>query len=467
MRGEQTRHMPEGQLEKTRPDKGRSEHEVPKKLELVKIEPAEGRFVSGQALFRRQELKGGGWKDQSGPNQDTVLRDSKQGIFGVFDGMGGTDEGAEASVAARDAFQEEVPRRLEQPFRLSPEMQEKFAKSREGIAEELSELRRYVEETLDTAPLRFASEQDVEQALIEGAKAANKAIAKKAPKGDTTVSLMATYETADGELGGKIVNRGDSRVYRYRNGKLDQLTQDDSHIQFLADSGLIKKPDDLEEVLSDKARELIGRAFGVVLYKGDRIKDIRHYVTAGLEVKKQAEDARITDTDLKAGDLVVCVTDGVVDNLSDQDLKTVIETGKPDVDRPSKVATSIAKEAQTVAQGTDLRAKQDDIGVVITRIQDAPTLENIFESDYTNTEEFMKEVESNGLLTDLTWELGMVRNQADLAVESNPDNVKMKMLRDHIIDILHLVGDRQAELRNVELAVTRKATPDKGKKAAA
>lgn len=76
---------------------------------------------------------------------------------------------------------------------------------------------------------------------------------KKRAPGSTVVILII-----DGTQGA-VIWVGDSRIYRYREQQLVQLTHDHSHVQALVDQGLITE----EEAGSHALTHLITRAIGI------------------------------------------------------------------------------------------------------------------------------------------------------------------------------------------------------------
>lgn len=95
------------------------------------------------------------------------------------------------------------------------------------------------------------------------------------------------------------VNVGDSRIYRYRQGHIEQISKDQSMVQILYDKGSIS----LEQKLSHTDRNLILSALGGSTPPKPVVRDIGT---------------------LKHGDLLIMCTDGVCDYISGYDLEEIL-----------------------------------------------------------------------------------------------------------------------------------------------
>lgn len=91
---------------------------------------------------------------------------------------------------------------------------------------------------------------------------------------------------------------GDSRIYRLRDGGLQQLTRDHSHVQELVDQGLIAP----EEAHRHPLSNVITRAVG------------------------SADDLRIDEVDhpLRAGDMFLLCSDGLNKTVSDEEIARLL-----------------------------------------------------------------------------------------------------------------------------------------------
>lgn len=161
-------------------------------------------------------------------------------------------------------------------------------------------------------------------------------------QGGTTVA-GATLTTQDGEPYWLIFNVGDSRVYRYAHGRLDQVSVDHSVVQELLALGHLRP----EEVESHPDRHVLTRALG----------------TSGpTEPDYWLLPARSADR------LVVC-TDGLTRDLPDELLAEVVGRQQD----PQACADELVEQALA-------RGARDNVTVVVVDVElTAPTS---FEDDH-------------------------------------------------------------------------------------
>ena len=164
---------------------------------------------------RRLRLAWGGATDQGrirANNQDAMYADS--GLFVVADGMGGHQGGeVAANLAVRTVAQADP---------------EGLAQLRDAI----TEANRVVHETA------------IEQPELHG-------------MGTTLTTLAVSRETESPQF--VLLNVGDSRIYRHRDGQLEQLTEDHSYVAELVRRGEI----DEEAATVHPYRNMLTRAIGV------------------------------------------------------------------------------------------------------------------------------------------------------------------------------------------------------------
>ncbi len=182
-------------------------------------------------------------------NEDGLLMDGELGIFAVADGMGGHKAGEIASRVTLEALRDTMAR-----------------EGREASPN------RTLTRALQTAGLRIFSstEQDPE---LRG-------------MGTTLTAMLVSGNQAT------LVHVGDSRCYRWRGGRLEQITEDHSWVWEQRKAGLISDAD----VFTHPMRNVITRSVG---HGGESNPDI-------------------LTIDLAAGDLFVLCTDGLCGYVSDE-----------------------------------------------------------------------------------------------------------------------------------------------------
>jgi PPM family protein phosphatase len=193
-------------------------------------------------------------------NEDAFGYSVERGVYVVCDGMGGAAAGEVASSLAVD----EVMRRL-------------------------------------TADIPAESPPaGAEQAVA----AANQAIFTRAQRsnnlsgmGTTLVALLANERHA------WMVNVGDSRGYRLRNGRLEQITLDHSLVEEQVRMGRL----DRSEALRSPLRNVITRALGT----------------------QSAVTPDLFALDTEPGDLFLLCSDGLTRELSDALIETLLRSGAP------------------------------------------------------------------------------------------------------------------------------------------
>lgn len=186
-------------------------------------------------------------------NEDAAWLNEKKGIYVVADGMGGHLAGEVASAMAIDAIR------------------------------------------------RMADNHDIASisVLKETVLTAHEAICERA-QANKNCSGMGTTISAMWR-GGRymyIAHVGDSRIYRFRKGEMEQITQDHSLVEELVRAGIISR----EEAKHHPRRNIITRALGT---PGENAPDL-------------------LAADMEAGDLWLLCTDGLSSMISDEEIACVL-----------------------------------------------------------------------------------------------------------------------------------------------
>lgn len=145
----------------------------------------------------------------------------------------------------------------------------------------------------DPASAIYAAVQAANRFVLDNARA----YPQRKGMGTTMSALIVIQDKA------YIVQLGDSRVYRMRNGELLQMTWDQTVPNELARAGLIKA----EDVASHHQHHMLTRAIGV-------------------EADCKPE---IEEHDLKVGDTFMLCSDGVTNHVPDDEIASILNTMPP------------------------------------------------------------------------------------------------------------------------------------------
>ncbi len=221
-------------------------------------------------------------------NEDNQIEKPEIGLWVVADGMGGHSAGDVASGMVVD---------------------ELSAVRRTGSNEEFIE--RVIEVlSITNQKLRQLAFQKFDRQAVMG----------------TTVVVLIIHENRF-----TILWAGDSRVYRYRNHTLQQLTRDHSQVNDMVDSGLLAE----EEVEDHPLANVITRAIGA----------------------SQTLNLDRIDGEIQHGDIFLLCSDGLNKELSDQEISAFFSSG--DVDEINKALIHSAL----------VRGAQDNITAISVRVE--------------------------------------------------------------------------------------------------
>jgi protein phosphatase len=153
----------------------------------------------------------------------------------------------------------------------------------------------------------------------------------RAHRGMGTTIVAAAFSGDDGEL--SIAHAGDSRCYRLRDGRLEQLTRDHS----LVSDALLERPDLSAADLAYLPRNVITRALGI----GPTV-DV---------------DVRVEQVQL--GDHYLLCSDGLHSLVSDEDMAAILQN------------TPVLTEAcSRLVEKANAAGGKDNITAVLLRIED-------------------------------------------------------------------------------------------------
>ena len=238
-------------------------------------------------------------------NEDAILVDSERKLVVLADGMGGYQAGEVASQLAVDVVRDDSSH-LDisgaDLGRIDPDT---------GISVAMRQLRGAIEK----ANNRICS-------VARGREELN---------GMGTTIVAARFY--DGRVG--IAHVGDSRCYRMREHKLDQLTRDHSYVQDQLEKGLISE----EDAKHSPQKNLITRALGI-----DAIAE-----------------ADVQEFRTRPGDLYLLCSDGLSDLVDDEAIQTALSSDKVPGDH-----------IKFLIDKANANGGRDNISVIIVRVGDPP-----------------------------------------------------------------------------------------------
>ena len=189
-------------------------------------------------------------------NEDSVAFDEQALVAVLADGMGGYNAGEIASGMATAFIKAELSRWL----------------SEAGANAQIRDIRRAMEICVDNANIAIY----------------NSANANPSFAGMGTTLVLGVIK--DGRL--LVGHIGDSRCYRIRQGRLEQITKDHSLLQEQMDAGLITP----EQAASSPIKNLVTRALGV----------------------EQGVMLEVNEFSIEPGDVYLMCSDGLSDMVSDE-----------------------------------------------------------------------------------------------------------------------------------------------------
>ena len=127
---------------------------------------------------------------------------------------------------------------------------------------------------------------------------------------------------------------GDSRLYRLRGEKLEQLTRDHSLLREMVDHGHYT----FEQAQKLVSKNIVTRALGV----------------------EAAVKVDTLDTDAERGDLLLLCSDGLTDMLDDGTIRSILLQAGSD---PDSIARTLVEQANS-------RGGRDNISVIVVRVEE-------------------------------------------------------------------------------------------------
>ncbi len=171
------------------------------------------------------------------------------------------------------------------------------------------------------------------QQIVEAIQEVNYAIYRMGRENDSLkgmgTTLCCVFLHGDGIVFGHV---GDSRIYRFRNNHLEQITQDHSLLRELIDLGQLNE----QQANEFAYKNIITKAIGTEPFV----------------------EPTVSSDSIQVGDIIVMCTDGLSDLLTKKEMQRIIaETPEEDV-------------AKKLVKAAKCKGGYDNITVVIIKIQD-------------------------------------------------------------------------------------------------
>ncbi|MBI5071567.1 protein phosphatase 2C domain-containing protein [Candidatus Falkowbacteria bacterium] len=290
-------------------------------------------------------------------NEDSTLTDAKKELSGLFDGMGGGLAGKQASELAAKITSEElsnVPEGTDAKI-WQTAIEKALEKSQEGVVKLGNEI--FFEQLNDpfvAATYKDQPQDKIQEFIVEQGKS---------PAG-TTASVTKMVERPDGSADLVFGHIGDSRIYVLKGGKeLKRLTKDQGTLEEAVQNKYITK-EEADFIDQATSKEEILKKFGpergkTVLFL---YKDLRRGVKSALGLSESKIQTGIEP--LEPGDLAIITSDGIHDNLTDEEIRTEIMRGGT----PAEISARLVKAAGKRVTEKTLRSKEDDKTAVVLEV---------------------------------------------------------------------------------------------------
>jgi serine/threonine protein phosphatase PrpC len=267
-------------------------------------------------------------------NEDSLFIDEQTGIAAVFDGVGGSAAGEIASQTAARAAHQEWKR----------------------IVEQLQDDRKVhtlleSNETLDLCSIleQLIQKADEQVRTVGVYRAGTDDLA-------TTVALAVLCrqpETRDYKM--VYAHVGDSRVYLlHEQEPLKRLTNDDGLLAKLIENQIINEADALHIDQAMRADQLSETEYSYFRLRGGITQALGGPLSPTIHINQ---------TSISLGDRILLCTDGIHDNLTDEEIEDILRNSPRTAIARILIERSLERSRQE--RSTTVRAKPDDMTAVV------------------------------------------------------------------------------------------------------
>jgi protein phosphatase len=237
-------------------------------------------------------------------NEDTIGAEPDIGLWVLADGMGGYNAGEVASGIAVKTIIDLVTQACKREKRAEIESGSGYMRQTIALRDAIHRANKVINQTAQSQP------------QCEGM--------------GTTLVASLFYDNRV-----SIAHVGDSRMYRLRGNRFEQITMDHSLLQELVDRGFYSQ----EEAQRSTNRNYVTRALGV---------------EANVEVEVQ-------EVDVQKGDYYLMCSDGLPDMVEDEDIHLTIST----------FANDVRTVGEQLIKLTNDNGGRDNVSVILVRVADS------------------------------------------------------------------------------------------------
>lgn len=237
-------------------------------------------------------------------NEDDIGSDPDIGLWVLADGMGGYNAGEVASGIAVKTTLDLVGESCRRENRADKEPETGFMRQTISLRDAIMRANKIIHQTAQSQP------------QCEG-------------MGTTLVACLFF----DNKI--SIAHVGDSRLYRMRDNRFEQITMDHSLLQELVDRGYYSQ----EEAQRSTNRNYVTRALGV----------------------EPHVDVEIQEVEVQKGDFFLLCSDGLPDMVDDEDIHLTINT----------FSTNIETIGEQLIKLTNDNGGRDNVSIIVVRVVDS------------------------------------------------------------------------------------------------
>ncbi len=341
-------------------------------------------------------------------NEDHSIYRPDDGVFGVADGIGGAPAGNFASEAAMAQLEKSVIeyhlRNAKDPVAHQealiaanvfladishPQNEANVKRAGRAILKRMTQAIDRVGTLGDPAVVKSIYINAIKRQRERRYTSEESLLAEVTSEIGTTVTFGKLWQREDGKRFLTTFQLGDSAIFCFRKSRLEKLTKDHSYVQELVEKKLLtdeisyneenkNNPGALDYVdLTVSVGDIRATFFenhpvrNFVKKLSDEasisVLDLRRMLTQTMnKYPMQAQIAKTETTETLDGDIYLALTDGITDNLTMNEIATIVELH---TDNPEMIPLVLAHEAaQRAEEPLHHRAKRDDMTAVVIAV---------------------------------------------------------------------------------------------------